>query len=127
MSIKTNSLWLKMEAIRELCKGKSFVYEEHNDRFTWGTSNTTDKPTNEEIETKRQELISGFAMKKLREERDRRLAEVDWWTLRASDGIAMTQAQKDYRKALRDLPSTATPDIDDALKLINVTWPTKPE
>ena len=66
-------------------------------------------------------------MKKLREERDRRLAEVDWWTLRASDGIAMTQAQKDYRKALRDLPSTATPDIDDALKLINVTWPTKPE
>ena len=39
----------------------------------------------------------------------------------------MTQEQKDYRKALRDLPSTATPDVDDKLKLINVTWPTKPE
>ena len=126
MSIKTNSLWLKMEAIRELCKGKSFAYEEHNDRFTWGTSNTTDKPTDAEIETKRQELISNFAMKKLREERDRRLTEVDWWTLRASDGIAMSQAQKDYRKALRDLPSTASPKLDDDGNLTNVTWPTKP-
>ena len=127
MSMKSNPLWLKMNAIRELCKGKSFVYEEHIDKFTWGTNNSTEKPTDEEIETKRQELISGFAMKKLREERNIRLAEVDWWTLRASDGIEMTQEQKDYRKALRDLPSTATPDVDDKLKLINVTWPTKPE
>ena len=127
MSMKSNPLWLKMNAIRELCKGKSFAYEEHIDKFTWGTNNSTEKPTDEEIETKRQELISGFAMKKLREERNIRLAEVDWWTLRASDGIEMTQEQKDYRKALRDLPSTATPDVDDKLKLINVTWPTKPE
>ena len=127
MSIKSNPLWLKMDAIRQLCRGKSFAYEEHIDRFTWGANNNTEKPTDEEIETKRQELISGFAMKLLREERDRRLAEVDWWTLRASDGVEMTQEQKDYRKALRDLPSTATPDIDDMLKLINVTWPTKPE
>ena len=127
MSIKSNPLWLKMNAIRELCRGKSFAYEEHIDKFTWGTNNSTEKPTDEEIETKRQELISGFAMKKLREERNIRLAEVDWWTLRASDGIEMTQEQKDYRKALRDLPSTATPDVDDKLKLINVTWPTKPE
>ena len=127
MSMKSNPLWLKMNAIRELCRGKSFAYEEHIDKFTWGTNNSTEKPTDEEIETKRQELISGFAMKKLREERNIRLAEVDWWTLRASDGIEMTQEQKDYRKALRDLPSTATPDVDDKLKLINVTWPTKPE
>ena len=55
------------------------------------------------------------------------MAEVDWWTLRASDGVEMTQEQKDYRKALRDLPSNTTPDVDDRLKLINVTWPTKPE
>lgn len=150
MSIKSNPLWLKMDAIRELCRGKSFVYEEHNDKFTWGTNydrilledltklidedddiflleNLTNKPSDEEIETKRQELINNFAMKLLREERDRRLAEVDWWTLRASDGVAMTQEQKDYRKALRDLPSNTTPDVDDRLKLINVTWPTKPE
>ena len=127
MSMKSNPLWLKMNAIRELCRGKSFAYEEHIDKFTWGTNNSTEKPTDEEIETKRQELISGFAIKLLREERDRRLAEVDWWTLRASDGVEMTQEQKDYRKALRDLPSTANPDVDDKLKLINVTWPTKPE
>ena len=127
MSIKSNPLWLKMEAIGELCRNNSWSYAEHKDEFIWGENNSKNKPTDEEIEAKRQELISGFAMKLLRSERDRRLEEVDWWTLRASDGIEMTQEQKDYRKALRDLPSNTTPDVDDKLKLINVTWPTKPE
>lgn len=38
----------------------------------------------------------------LREERDRLLAETDWWCL--SDQTP-TQAQLDYRQALRDLPA----------------------
>ena len=127
MSIKSNPLWLKMEALRELCHNNSWSYAEHKDEFIWGKNNSKNKPTDEEIEAKRQELISGFAMKLLRSERDRRLTEVDWWSLRSLDGVEMTQKQKDYRKALRDLPATANPDIDDKLKLINVTWPTKPE
>ena len=63
-------------------------------------------------------------MRLLREERNRRIAETDWWVL--PDRIA-SQEQKDYRQALRDLPSTASPELDKQGNLTNVTWPTKPE
>tara|TARA_R100000329_G_C7554999_1_gene196176 strand:- start:56 stop:439 length:384 start_codon:yes stop_codon:yes gene_type:complete len=127
MSMKTNPKWLKMEAIEELCKGCSYSYEEHSDTLNWSLKNNVERPSDESIELKRQELISSYPIKILREHRDRLLQETDWWTLRESDGVVMTQEQKDYRKALRDLPSTANPDVDDRLKLINVSWPTKPE
>lgn len=52
----------------------------------------------------------------LRKERNRRIAETDWW---ASSDLTMTQAQTDYRQALRDITESAT-SLDD------VTWPTKP-
>ena len=67
-------------------------------------------------------LQNAEPMRLLREERDRRLSEVDWW---AGQDLTMTQAQKDYRKALRDLPSTASPKLEND-QLTNVTWPTKP-
>ena len=63
-------------------------------------------------------------MRLLREERNRRIAETDWWVL--PDRTA-SQEQKDYRQALRDLPSTASPELDEQGNLTNVTWPTKPE
>jgi len=52
----------------------------------------------------------------LREVRDRMLLETDWWG--ASD-LTMTQAQIDYRQALRDI-------TDNATSINDVTWPTKP-
>lgn len=52
----------------------------------------------------------------LRAERDKRLAETDWW---ASSDRTMTAEQTAYRQALRDLPAnTADPE--------NPIWPTKP-
>ena len=54
-------------------------------------------------------------------------AETDWWGLKETDGRMMTQEQKDYRNALRDLPSTSTPSLDSYGNLENVTWPVKPE
>jgi len=52
----------------------------------------------------------------LRDKRNKLLTESDWW---ASSDLTITQAQKDYRIALRDLPAnTADP--------ANPTWPTKP-
>jgi hypothetical protein len=52
----------------------------------------------------------------LRMERNALLAETDWW---AVADRTMTQAETDYRQALRDVPAQAGfPD--------NVTWPTKP-
>ena len=60
---------------------------------------------------------------RLRDQRNILLAETDWW---ASSDITMTAEQTAYRQALRDLPATASPTLDDNGDLISVTWPTKP-
>ena len=67
-------------------------------------------------------LLVEVPMKRLREERNQRLVETDWWAVK---DVTMSQARKDYRQALRDLPSTASPKIENG-QLTNVTWPTKP-
>ena len=103
-----------------ICKSNSY------DKIKW-LSSTVRKPSIEEVIAKIKELQNAEPLILLREERDKKLAETDWWTLRASDGVAMTQEQKDYRQALRDLPSTASPQLDENGQLSNVTWPTKPE
>lgn len=83
-------------------------------------------PTKTEVETKAQALLDGEAMRRLREHRDNLLKETDWVVTKASEtGIAETTAWKNYRQKLRDLPSSATPEID-GMFIKNVTWPTKP-
>lgn len=58
------------------------------------------------------------------EERNRRLTETDWWALADRD---ITEDQKSYRQALRDLPVTAEPEmIDGEFDVDSVTWPVKP-
>ena len=52
----------------------------------------------------------------VREERDRLIAETDWW---ASSDRTMTSAQARYRQDLRDITAQAGFPT-------NVTWPTKP-
>ena len=68
------------------------------------------------VSAKVAELTAAEPMKALREERNRRIAETDWW---ASSDLTMTEAQTAYRQALRDITASAT-SLDD------VTWPTKP-
>ena len=65
-----------------------------------------------------------YKIQEMRVDRNMLLAETDWWA--TSDNI-MTQKQKDYRQALKDLPSTSSPELDENGKLTGVTWPTKPE
>ena len=80
----------------------------------------------EQINAKIAELQNAEPMRLLREERNKKLQETDWWA--AGDRIdSMTNEQKIYRKQLRDLPSTASPELDENGQLSNVTWPTKPE
>ena len=79
------------------------------------------------IQAKIAELKALKPMRLLRLERNRRLAAIDWWTSRAVDGIALTEAQKNYRQQLRDLPATADPQLDEDSNLTNVTWPEVPE
>ena len=75
------------------------------------------------VNEKEIEIRAAEPMRILREERNGKLIETDWWML--SDRTA-SQAQKDYRQALRDLPSTSEPKLDENGQLTNVTWPTKP-
>ena len=84
------------------------------------------QPTEEQIQEKIKELELEEPMRLLREERNRRLAETDWWSMRQADGINMTNAQKRYRQTLRDLPDVAEPKLDENGNLINVFWPEKP-
>jgi hypothetical protein len=60
-------------------------------------------------------------MDRVRFQRNQLLAQSDWMAV--SDRV-MTQAQIDYRQALRDLPQTADPQLDEQGNLTNVTWPT---
>ena len=59
------------------------------------------------------------AQAELRRERNRRLAETDFYAL--SD-VTMSSDMQTYRQNLRDLPSGK----DTVEKFENVTWPTKP-
>ncbi len=52
----------------------------------------------------------------LRSHRNMLLAETDWW---GSTDVTMTDEQKTYRQALRDLPANTTDPL-------NPTWPVKP-
>ena len=68
------------------------------------------------VSAKKTELVNAEPMRLLREERNKRLAETDWW---AVSDRTMTSEQTTYRQALRDITDSAT-SLDD------VTWPTKP-
>ena len=59
------------------------------------------------------------ALAGMREERNRLLAETDWY---AGSDLTMSAEMTAYRKDLRDLPAgkTTKADVDGA------TWPTKP-
>ena len=81
-------------------------------------------PTEKEINDKIAELKNLEPMRLLREERNRKLAETDWM---ANSDVTMTDDWRIYRQSLRDLPSTAEPQLDENGQLTNVTWPTKPE
>lgn len=62
------------------------------------------------------ETIPAEKMAYLRNERNRKLAETDWW---ANSDVTMTEAQRQYRQDLRDITNTYS-SLDD------VVWPTKP-
>jgi hypothetical protein len=86
----------------------------------WHDENHT-KPALEELTEKWDEHLAAQPLKELRQERNRRLAEVDW--IFSSDYQIEDTLYKEwlaYRRALRDLPSTTE---DPA----NPTWPEKPE
>jgi hypothetical protein len=102
--------------------GQGF-YIDNNDYETlrWYETNTLPKPTLEELTEKWDEHLAAQPLKELREERNRRLAEVDWVAIRAfSMNTPVTDDWKTYMQALRDLPSTTEDPV-------NPVWPTPPQ
>lgn len=71
------------------------------------------------------EAQQNLAMSLLRKERDRRIAETDWW---ASSDLALSDEKKIYRQKLRDVTINANPKLDEFNQLIesSVDWPMKP-
>ena len=59
------------------------------------------------------------AMANLRSDRDRRLAQTDWYALQ---DVTMSDAMRDYRQDLRDI----TNGLTTVEEVEAVTWPTKP-
>lgn len=88
--------------------GSAILSDDPDDwgNVSWGT-----------VKIKLGDLNAAEPLKLLREERNSRLAETDWW---ASSDLTMTQAQIDYRQALRDITDTYQ-------SLDTVVWPVKPE
>jgi PAS domain-containing protein len=63
------------------------------------------------------EELAAAELRTIRRTRNQKLAETDWW---ANSDLTMTQAQTDYRQALRDITETYSSYLD-------VEWPVKPE
>ena len=84
-------------------------------------------PTEQAIAQKANELEAAYPMVLLREERDKKLAETDWW---AMSDRTMTTEQTNYRQALRDIPANVdagtltAPTIENGLLVFD--WPEKP-
>ena len=87
------------------------------------------KPTEEELNNKISELKAAEPFKLLRQERNKRIAETDWTQLKDIDlDIIRDRNWRNYRQALRDLPSKSKPKLNSfgELDMTSVTWPDKP-
>ena len=113
------------KALQNLRPGSKFTIRGGNyGGIEWKDTEQT-KPTEEEVNSEIARLQSEEPMRRLRDYRNKLLAESDWM---ANSDVTMSDAWRTYRQALRDLPSTATPVLDSTSKpgISGVTWPTKP-
>ena len=115
------------DVLQKLRPNASYIIRDNEDGTqTISNYNNPDgqpQPSDLEIYDELEKLKADYPMKALRAKREEKLAETDWW---AMSDRTMTSEQTAYRQALRDLPSTASPTIENG-QLSNVTWPTKPE
>jgi hypothetical protein len=87
---------------------------------------TTQLVTWQQLQENSDEAQINIKLNLVRIERDKRLKETDWWA--CSDRV-MTEPQKIYRQALRDITNNCNPELSDVgdLDLTSVNWPTKPQ
>ena len=104
---------MKAKALQALRPNAEWVLRD--DELEWLDTEQT-QPTEAEITAKIAELEAAEPMRLLRAERNQRLANTDWWAL--SD-LTLTDEQREYRQALRDI-------TDTYMSLDDVVWPEKP-
>ena len=104
-----------LKAVRSLVPNASFTVE-NEDISTIVWTDDREQPTQAAIQAALDAVINEKPLNELREERNRLLAETDWW---ASSDLTMTAEQTAYRQALRDITDTYS-------SLDTVVWPTKP-
>ena len=112
-------------ALQSLKPGAQWVLRGNDySGLEWLDSGQT-KPTETEVTNKITALDSAEAMRLLRVERNKKIAETDW---RMLPDQTPTDDWTNYRQALRDLPASASPKLDSNydLDLTSVTWPTEP-
>ena len=83
----------------------------------------------DQVKTKLDELNNSEPFRLLREIRNKLISETDWTQLKDIDlDIIRERNWKNYRQALRDLPSKSTPKLDSNgnLDMTSVSWPDKP-
>ena len=108
------------DALKDMCSGIPWTITDADyDTLEW-LDETIPKPTLEALEKRRDQLIDTQPWKELREERNKRLSQCDWVTLKAySTGVPVPDEWKAYMQALRDLPAN-TEDPSSP------TWPQEP-
>tara|TARA_B100000900_G_scaffold354613_1_gene323422 strand:+ start:1823 stop:2197 length:375 start_codon:yes stop_codon:yes gene_type:complete len=119
-TIKLTKILLKLNADFVSC---SDTYES----IDW-KENASNIPTESEINAEILAIESEISFNVLRKERDRLLDKTDKYIIPdfAHPSEEVKQAWITYRQELRDLPATATPQLDENGNLTNVTWPTPP-
>jgi len=108
------------DALQSLTPGAEWVMTSGDYETLQWLSEDMKKPTKIEIETEIQRLREEKPWKELRKERNKRLTECDWVTLRSvATDTPVPDEWKVYMQALRDLPAnTADPE--------NPVWPVAP-
>ena len=84
------------------------------------------QPSKEEVEAKIKELDAAEPMRLLRIERDNKISLTDW---RVLPDQTPSDDWINYRQALRDLPASSSPKLNNngELDFSSFTWPTEPE
>ena len=115
------------KALLELCPGAEWSAVDTYASIVWVKGNGHDKPSESAVNAKVTEITNAKPMTELRRQRDFKLTATDWVVTKALEsGSSVASNWKTYRQALRDLPASASPQLDDNGNLTNVTWPTKP-
>ncbi len=112
------------EAFLNLYPEANFRWETENGEYLFKNLECDVTVSENQLKAKKTELEKAEPMRLLRQERNQKLAETDWW---ACSDVSMNEERKTYRKKLRDFPSSANPSLDENGQLINVSWPEKPE